>query len=114
MKSCTQVIHMTARCWFILTMASRINAAVTPYVQACARYSLPFFAPILSDIVREEDAEAGRDSKPGVASGKVQASSKQPHRNSVPMQIQDVPEKSMAKDLVQCDICFTSIANLHR
>lgn len=60
--------------------------------QTFASYTLKHLAPLIHTMLEREDAEARRQK----------------------MEIEGVTFRDMDKELVQCDMCKTSIACLHR
>lgn len=112
-------------------------------LQMFALLTLQSVAPYVADMLVREGAEAATDDKQvlpspssaggdnqhakvakssaGTSAGKRIRSLSGGKSSAVssqgqwqPKQLEDVEEKEMLKELVSCDICRTSIANLHR
>lgn len=104
-----------------------------------ARFSLRRLSPIVASVLVLEDGEAGRDlidyelshrgrveialakaaACEAAVSGKVDPSQGQTdtgasHRRMVKREIEDVQFMDMEFMMVSCDICQTSIGNVHR
>lgn len=124
-----------------LKQVRRIPHTVTAYkayvlsqLQMFARLSLQYLAPIIAGILVLEDTEAGRESvlyekshrgkraraialkflaTRRSACASTQDSTAQ-QKTLVMRQIEDVKMVKMANHMVSCDMCQTSIANVHR
>lgn len=107
-------------------------------VQMFARFSLRRLGPIAATVLELEDTETGRETilyeeshrgklemalPPAAASqaaaagnvgSKRQTKSDSLRGTMVKRQIEDVTQSDMALHLVWCDLCQTSIANVHR